>query len=118
MNKLSPSTGLDPLVPGSLYELTYIQPSGNGRWYQWQMRAVFLYRTHDEHVDDCVFSLRPRALTIWLPTERLHDVKCVKRDAGARNVQAKHIVLPKRLKGAVPGPSVLNKRKIVFQESW
>lgn len=110
---------MDPLVSGSLYDLTYVQQSGNNQWYQWKMTAVFLeHRTNDFSGDECYFSLRPLAGTTDVPSICIHDVRVVLKDAGGRDVQPWQVNLPKRLKGAVPGPSDINKRTLEFQESW
>lgn len=109
---------MDPFVPGSLYDITYVLQSGNGRWYQWQMTAVFLHHKQDAVTDICEFSLRPKMGTTSFSTEYVQDVRLIKKDAGARTVEPWRINLPKRLVGAVPGPSDINRRTLEFRESW
>lgn len=110
---------MDPFVPGSLYDIDYVQQSGNNQWYQWKMTAVFLeHRANDFSGDECYFSLRPLAGTTGVPTDCVRDTRVVLKAAGARDVQPWQINLPKRLKGAVPGPNAISNRTLEFRESW
>lgn len=77
--------------PGDLLELTYLQQSGNYRWYQWSMAARFV--GIDDKRGRVVLSGRPEFGTTDLPLEHI-----------VRVMPASAVQHPRRATGAVPAP--------------
>ena len=103
---------MDSLRIGTLYKLLYVQQSGNGQWYQWQMKAVYLGYNRDRK--SLIFSLRPQAGTTEINREYVHDVTAIK-SVYARETVASDVALPKRFVGAVPPPSAINRRQLSYE---
>lgn len=92
------------MIEGNLYKVTYLLMSGNGRWYRWEMTAVYLGL--DRTGTYSTFSLRP---LLGSTTLRSHDIE--KFELVEKNVPHKYrdgvrdravpIKLPRRFAGAV-----------------
>lgn len=107
-----------PLVPGSLYEVTYKSQSGNYRWYRWRMTAVFLDHQTNQWQDECIFSLRPRAGSTALTSAHIEEVRLLRKNAGARDVTAREIHLPMQSKSSCSEPTHSGSEHLRFLEDW
>lgn len=96
---------LKALRQGDLVEFTWIQESGNGRWYRWMATAVFLEWRTDDYTDRVYVSYRPKAGTSYIEAKNItwvEPVKWARERLGMReDPDAK---LPIRLSGAVDPP--------------
>jgi hypothetical protein len=98
------------MEPGNLYRVTYKQQSGNGRWYRWEMTAVYLGPAGEYRPGYEEFSLRPQMGSTSLRANLIEAADLVERDIphkyrnGVRD-RALRVKLPRRYKGAVEAPA-------------
>lgn len=96
---------LSALHDGDLVEFTYVQQSGNGRWYRWDATAVFLNRQTDDYTDKVVVSFRPKSLTSYMDTHTIQGIKLVTAFQDRKtHREDPNVKLPRRFPGAVPAP--------------
>lgn len=105
MNDVDIDYALNALREGDLVEFTWVQQSGNGRWYRWMATGVFLMRSTNDYMDRVYVSYRPKAGTSYIEAKNVTGIEMVtmaserigqRGDEGAKP--------PVRLTGAVDPP--------------